>query len=158
MLWRYSQHLFHSYGALRLACGDTDAAMAYADECLRGAEATDSPKNIVKARRLRGEVLLVRGDLVAAAAELEMALDRARRIGNPPQLWRTLGAIGELRRADQAESAAEQAFREALSVIETVASQLVDVRLREAFLGSAHVARIRHLAELTVPSTRPQSV
>src|SRR6202022_4154534 len=69
MLWRYGQHLFHSYGSLRLACGDTRAALACADECLRAAEATVSPRNIVKARRLRGEVFLARGELLAAAVE-----------------------------------------------------------------------------------------
>ena len=147
MLWRYSQHLFHSFGALRLACGDTDAAAAYANECLRGAEPTDSPKNIIKARRLRGEVFIVRGELAAAVAELEMALDLARRIGNPPQLWRTLGAVGELHRAEQDDAAAGRAFREALSSIETVARQLEDARLRAAFLSSAHVAHIRQLAD-----------
>jgi tetratricopeptide (TPR) repeat protein len=158
MLWRYSQHLFHSYGALRLAQRDTTAALGYADECLRGAEATDSPKNIVKARRLRGEVFLTRGDLPAAAVELERALRLARRIGNPPQLWRTLAVLGEIGRADLAEGAPAHANREALSVIETVASKLADARLRETFLGSAHVANIRQLAKQTLRRTTSQTI
>jgi hypothetical protein len=32
LLWRYSQHLFHSYGALCLARGDLEQAFAYAGE------------------------------------------------------------------------------------------------------------------------------
>ena len=37
-LWRYAQHLFHSYGELWLIRGDADRALAYADECLALAE------------------------------------------------------------------------------------------------------------------------
>ena len=142
MLWRYAQHLFHSYGTLWLARGDTDTALTYADECLRGAEASDSPKNIVKARRLRGEVFLARGELPRAAAELAPALQLARRLGNPPQLWRTLGAVAELRQAEQHHAAARRASHQAVAVIEAVAGDLPDGRLRETFLTSPHIQRI----------------
>jgi hypothetical protein len=60
MLWRYGQHLFHSYGSLWLERGDLAAALACADECLSGATPTDSPKNIVEAHQLRGQVFLAR--------------------------------------------------------------------------------------------------
>jgi tetratricopeptide (TPR) repeat protein len=154
MLWRYAQHLFHSYGSLRLARGDTDTALAYADECLRGAEASDSPKNVVKARRLRGGVFLARGELAAADAELGCALELARRIGNPPQLWRTLVAVAELRQAAQHRASARRAYRQALAVVEDVAARLQDARLRETFLASPHTRHIRQRAEA---ASRPAS-
>jgi tetratricopeptide (TPR) repeat protein len=153
MLWRYAQHLFHSLGELWLARGDTGAALAYADECLRGAEASDSPKNIVKARRLRGEVFLVRGELPAAEAEFDRAVEIARRIGNPPQLWKTLVAIGDLRQAQHHLTAACQAYREALAVIEHVAAHLQDARLRETFLTSPHVQHIRQRGNSASPAS-----
>jgi tetratricopeptide (TPR) repeat protein len=142
MLWRYAQHLFHSYGDLWLAHGDAARALAYADECLRGAEASDSPKNVVKARRLRGEAFLARGELAPAEAELGLALGVARRTGNPPQLWKTLVALGDLRRAQGASASAQRAYGEALVVVRSVAAAIPAAPLRETFLNSPHVQRI----------------
>jgi tetratricopeptide (TPR) repeat protein len=147
MLWRYGQHLFHSYGSLWLARGDLEAALAYADECLHAADETDSPKNIVKARRLRGEVFLARGDLSVAAAELKRALALARRIGNPPQLWKTFAAVAAVRQAEKHNAAAAHAYGDALAVVEAVASTLQDERLRATFLTSSHIEHIRRVSD-----------
>lgn len=146
MLWRYSQHLFHSYGELRLARGDHDRAFALAGECLALAESSDSKKNIVKARRLRSQVLLARGKPEEATPEIEAALTMARKVGNPPQLWRTLTAFGDLLRANGSGEEAGQAYREALLVIETVAAALDDPALSNIFLSSEQVKRVRHQA------------
>jgi tetratricopeptide (TPR) repeat protein len=143
MLWRYAQHLFHSYGELWLVRGDGDKALGYADECLQLAETSNSRKNIVKARRLRGQVFLARGAVVVAEAELDRAIDTARQIGNPPQLWKTLATIGELRQAQGQLAASRQAYHEATSIIDSVAAGLHDKSLRDTFLSSAHVQHIR---------------
>jgi hypothetical protein len=127
--------------------GDLTAALAFADECLLGARATDSPKNIVKALRLRGQTLLARGELALAAVELKEALELARRLGNPPQLFRTLAAVGDLRRAQGDQSAGMRTYRHALAVIDGVAAGLADPLLRERFLSSSEIERIRELAD-----------
>jgi len=149
MLWRYSQHLFHSYGELWLARGDCDKALAYADECLALAEQSDSRKNIVKGRRLRGQVLLAQGKLPEAERELATVLEIAQQIGNPPQLWKTHAALGDLRQAQGRGNDARQAYRDALAVIEGVAAGLSDESLRETFLSSDHVQGIRRAAEVS---------
>jgi tetratricopeptide (TPR) repeat protein len=143
MLWRYAQHLCHSYGELRLARGDTAGALAGADECVRRAASSDSAKNIVKGRRLRGQVFLARGEARTAETELEDALVVARRIGNPPQLWKTVAAVGDLRRMLDDREKARQAYGEALAIIENVAAHLQDEALRVTFLSSPHVQDIR---------------
>jgi len=148
MLWRYSQHLFHSYGELWLARGDYDSALAYADECLTLAEQNDSRKNIVKGRRLRGRAILAQGKLTEAERELAAALEIAQRVGNPPQLWKTQAALGDLRQAQGKADDARQAYRDALAVIERVAAGLSDESLRETFLSSDHVQNIRRAAEV----------
>jgi tetratricopeptide (TPR) repeat protein len=148
MLWRYSQHLFHSYGELWLARGDYDKALAYADECLALAEPSDSLKNIVKGRRLRGQVFLAQGKLVEAEKELATALEIAQQIGNPPQLWKTHAALGDLREAQVRPEDARQSYRNALAVIEGVAARLSDESLRDTFLSSEHVQGIRRAAEV----------
>jgi tetratricopeptide (TPR) repeat protein len=145
MLWRYAQHLFHSYGELWLARRDLAKALAYADECLGRAEASDSKRNNVKARRLRGAVFFTRGDLAAAEVELDRALEIARAIGNPPQLWRTLVAIGDLQEAQHESGAADASYQEAMAIISNVADGLGDTQLRETFLASPHVQNILKL-------------
>src|SRR5205823_5244799 len=77
MAWRYSQHLFHSYGELWLDRGEPVRALAYADECLELAEHNSSMKNVVKGRRLRGQALLAMGRLDQAEQELSASLEVA---------------------------------------------------------------------------------
>jgi tetratricopeptide (TPR) repeat protein len=152
MLWRYAQHLFHSYGEVWLARGDATRALAYADECLAFAEPTNSRKNVVKGRRLRGQALLAQGRLAEAERELDTALQMALQVGNPPQLWKTYVARGDLRRAQGKAQDAHAAYQAALASIDGVAASLTDALLRETFLNSAHVQHIRHLAgRLTAP-------
>jgi tetratricopeptide (TPR) repeat protein len=145
-LWSYAQHLCHSYGELCLARQQYDRALAYADECIERAEATGRKKNIVKGRRLRGQVLLAMGDLAAAEGELLAALEIAKEIGNPPQLWKTYAALGDLREKQDRAEDARAAYRDALSVIENVAAALTDESLRETFITSDAVECVRQAA------------
>ncbi len=146
MLWRYAQHLFHSYGELWLARGNYEKALAYAGDCLDLAEGSESRKNIVKARRLRGQVFLSQGKLAEAEQEFTATLALAQEVGNPPQLWKTWAALGDLRRAQSGAEQAGAAHREALTVIEHVAGGLTDEQLRQTFLESRQVQRIRDAA------------
>jgi len=145
-LWLYSQHFFHSYGELWLARGDLEKALGLADECIQLAESTNRPKNVVKGRRLKGQVLLAQGKPAEAEREIEVAFGIAKEIGNPPQLWKTLVALGDLRKAQGRADEARQAYGEAMSVIDQVASALEDESLRETFLSSPHVRGIGEAA------------
>jgi hypothetical protein len=77
---------------------------------------------------------------------LEIALTVAREVSNPPQLWKTLAALGDLRQAQSKPTAARRTYREALAVIQGVAAALTDEPLRQTFLGSAEVQRVRKRA------------
>jgi tetratricopeptide (TPR) repeat protein len=147
MLWRYAQHMFHSYGELWLARGDAEKAMTYAEECLALAEKSESRKLIVKARRLRGQTLLALGQTAEGERDIEVALAIAKDIGNPPQLWKTYVALGDLRKAQGRAEDAKAAFGEALAVIEAVAGDIADEALRETFLSSPHVEAIRETSK-----------
>jgi class 3 adenylate cyclase/tetratricopeptide (TPR) repeat protein len=127
-LLRYSQHLLHSSGELWLARGDAQRALAYADECIEIAERNEARKNIVKGRRLRGQALAALGQPGGAEQDLGVAVELARQIGNPTQLWKSLAASG--------------AYAEAMAVIDAIAAGLSDERLRNAFLGSEAVRRV----------------
>ncbi|MDP8928575.1 MAG: hypothetical protein M3O70_08390, partial [Actinomycetota bacterium] len=143
LLWRFSQHLFHSDGQLWLARGQAEQALAYAEECLNSAEASESRKYLVMGRRLRCEALLAAGRLDAAELELTAALDLARELGNPPQLWKAHAAFGQLRAAQGKADLARLNYQEALAVVKGVAQGLDDERLREKLLTSAEVTAIR---------------
>src|SRR5206468_294869 len=106
-----------------------------------------SMKVIVKGRRLRAEALIALGRLDPAEEELDIALGLAQRVGNPPQLWKTLAVLGQLRRAHGRTEDAQEAYRDALAVIEGVAAGLTDESLRATFLASDHVQEIRDAAE-----------
>jgi Flp pilus assembly protein TadD len=101
---------------------------------------------IVKGHRLRAEALVALGRLDLADGDLKIALELARQVGNPPQLWKTLVALGGLRQAQGRPEDARNAYRDALAVIDGVAGQLTDESLRATFLASDHVQRIRDAA------------
>jgi class 3 adenylate cyclase/tetratricopeptide (TPR) repeat protein len=147
MLWRYSQHLFHSYGKLWLARGDLNRAMAYADECLALAKQSSSEKNMVKGHRLRAQVFLAQGKLEEANQELFIALEVAQQIGNPSQLWKTYAFKGDLRQTQERPDDAYRAYADALAVIEEVVAGLKNMTLRDMFMGSHQVQEIRQKAQ-----------
>lgn len=146
MLWRYSQHLFHSYGELWLRRSAPEKALSYADECLALAEQSYSQKNVVKGHRLRGQALLAQGKLDEAEQELSVALEVAQRVGNPPQLWKTYAALGDLQQAQRRPNEAHGAYAEALVVIDEMATSLKDQSLKDTFLDSSSVQAIRQKA------------
>jgi tetratricopeptide (TPR) repeat protein len=87
--------------------------------------------------------LTAQGKLKEAEREIDVALGIAKEIGNPPQLWKTYVALGDLRKAQGELGEAHQAYRDAYSVIEGVADGLTDEALRATFLNSPHVQGIR---------------
>ncbi len=147
MLWRYAQHYHHSFGELHLARGDAETALMLAEKCLRGAEETDARKNIVKARRLRGQARMALGDLVAAEEDVLAALDLAREIGNPGQLWKTHEALGDTRSARGQGDDARAAYTDALAVLDRVAASLADKELRSTLLASESARRLQRLTQ-----------
>ena len=143
MLWRYSQHFFHSYGELWLARGDLSGARAYADKCLILAEQSNSQKNIVKGRRLRGQVHLQQGKPAESEQDLSTAVKLALRVGNPTQLWKTYEVMGDLRQTQKRTDDAIRAYQNALDIIQGVAAGLKDLSIRNVFMESDRVRSIR---------------
>jgi class 3 adenylate cyclase/tetratricopeptide (TPR) repeat protein len=143
MKWRYSQHCCHSLGELWLTKGDADKALRFAEECLQLAEPTESRKNMVKGWRLQGQAYCMQGRRAEAEAVLQKALALAQEIGNPPQLWKTYQALGELYEHQGATDRARSAYATALEVIEGVASRLQDQEIKQTFLSARPVQEIR---------------
>jgi len=115
-MWRYSQHLFASLAELALLRGEPGDALRYAQECYDLAAPANHRKNVVKAKRLRGEAFLNLRRLEDAEVELDGALEIARTLGNPPQLWKTLEARGRLEKARCRPSEAVPYLAEAIEL------------------------------------------
>lgn len=147
MKWRYSQHLTHSYGEVLLRVDQFERAIKMANECLALAEPTESRKNIIKGRRLRGQVFHKQGEFMEAEKEFLKALEIAQQIGNPAQLWKTYVALGDLRHDLKKKDQSLQAYHNAVLVIEKVAKHLNDQTLKATFLNSEHVQSIIKKAE-----------
>lgn len=143
MLWRYSQHLFHSYGELLLHTGETEKSLAYADECLALAVKMNSRKNIVKARRLRSQAFLTQGLVDLAEGEIQQACALSLEVGNPVQSWRSHAHWGKLLLAQKRKEEAESAYETARRVIESVAANLRRESMRRTFLDSSEVKGVQ---------------
>ena len=114
-------------------------------------------KNVVKGLRLRGQVFLKQGGLTEAEDALSSALESARQVGNPPQLWKTHVALGDLRWAQERCADARREYADALSVIEGVAVGLGDGSLRGALLNSDAAQAIRQKVDRSSENGRRDS-
>jgi len=140
----YSAHCFHSYGYYWLVRGSFDKALQYAEDCIEVSERSSRPKNSVKGLRLKGESLNRLGRLEESDAVLANALEIAQRIKNPPQLWKTYEALGDLKKAAGKHDDSKSAYQDALDVIEHMAENL-NKGLREILLSSASAERLKNL-------------
>jgi tetratricopeptide (TPR) repeat protein len=118
-------------------------ALQYAEECLKLAVSTTSRKNLVKGWRLQGQAYCRQRRLPEAEAALQQALTSAREIGNPPQLWQTYQALGQLFEQLGRRDRVRSAYASALRVIDEVAIRLQDQELKRTFLAAMPVKELR---------------
>ncbi|MEE8435718.1 MAG: tetratricopeptide repeat protein [bacterium] len=100
----------------------------------------------VRGGRLQGNIFASQGKYKEAEAELKRALRRAGALGNPPQLWRTLQALGNLYRQQEKSRQALTQYRKALKIVRGMADGLTDPELREGFLASGPIREVFALA------------
>jgi len=130
MRFRYSIRLASSQGELALARGDLEAAERHARRCLELATRTNARKNLVKAWRLAGQTACAAGRWEEAGRALHEARTIAEAIGNPPQLWRTYGALARVSAERGDQDAARRSALDAVRVVDRVLGGLPDASLR----------------------------
>jgi class 3 adenylate cyclase/tetratricopeptide (TPR) repeat protein len=143
MRWRYVQHLYVNRGELALRRGDVPSALRWADECVTAAKESGSPRNVMKGLRLRGTALAEQRRFDEAVAVFAQALELAREVGNPFQIWRTLAAYSDARGAQGLDDKAAALANEALVVVEAVATSLGDASLAATLRMSPPVMALR---------------
>ncbi|UCE52332.1 MAG: tetratricopeptide repeat protein, partial [Desulfobacterales bacterium] len=145
-LWgkvRWEVRLLCSLGEICLHKNETDEALNYAEMAFKVAEKTLNKRGIIRVNRLMGEIYLTRGELSNAEEKLKRALVLAKEVGNPPHLWKTDFALGQLKEAQGLQQEAQRNYKEALNVTQRLSWTLQDKKLRDIFLDSDHVTRIR---------------
>jgi class 3 adenylate cyclase/tetratricopeptide (TPR) repeat protein len=83
------------------------------------------------------------GRIDAADGDLAAAIAIARKFRSRPLLWRMLATCGELERLQGQHAAAAETFRESLRIIEELATQLDEPKIRGAFLDAPRVRAVR---------------
>jgi tetratricopeptide (TPR) repeat protein len=134
-------------GEIFLHREENDEAMRCAHKAFEIAEKTLNKRGMIKINRLIGEIYIKKRDLVKAEQRLNEALANAKEVDNPPQLWRTYSALGQLKEAQGLNREAKKQYREALQVIENVSSNLEDEKIRKIFLNSDSIIKIRDSVE-----------
>ena len=66
---------------------------------------------------------------------------------NPTQLWKTYAVLGDLLQSQDRPDDAHRAYGDAYLVIEEVATNLQDKSLKNTFLSSHYVQKIRQKAQ-----------
>ena len=143
MKWRYTTHLFASLADLALARGDLAAVQRWTGQCLEVATPRRSRKYISKALRLRAEALLGKRQWTEAADHAQRALETARAIGNPTQLWRGHVVVARLAEARADAPSAQNEWAAAKQVIDSMMTAMADKALAECLQALPVVREIK---------------
>jgi DNA-binding CsgD family transcriptional regulator len=113
-----------------VSLGRLEEAEGLLDRLERQGPAQDRPWAVAAAARARGMLTAARGDLPAARAALERALEEHRRVPQPFELARTLLVKGEVERRAKQKRAARSALEQALGIFQALGAPLWAQRAR----------------------------
>jgi tetratricopeptide (TPR) repeat protein len=140
---RWEVRLLCTMGEICLHKKETNEALNYAKKAFQIAEKTLNKRGLIKVNRLMGEIYLAMEDLSKAEEKLKSALALAEEAGNPPHLWKADFALGQLREAQGFHREARKKYEDALNVTKRLSQTLQDKKLRDIFLNSDQVTRIK---------------
>ncbi len=122
---------------LALARGDSGLALDIAERLIASAANLSEGRVIPLLWKLRGEAFAAVGRIEEAETALRAAQEAADAQGLRPTLWRIYASLGKLYQIQAREAKAEQAFSAARLLIEELAANLQEERVREHFLSQA---------------------
>jgi serine/threonine protein kinase/tetratricopeptide (TPR) repeat protein len=122
---------------LALARGDPGLALDITERLITPAANLSDEHVIPRLWKLRGEALAALGRIEEAETTLRAAQEAAQVQELRPLLWRIYLALGKLYQTQAREAEAERAFSSARLLIEELAANLPDERMREHFLFQA---------------------
>jgi class 3 adenylate cyclase/tetratricopeptide (TPR) repeat protein len=141
---RWEVRLLCTLGEICLYKNETDEALNYVEKAFEIAERSLNKRGLIRVNRLMGEIYLAMGELSDSEKKLKSALELAKEVGNPTHLWKTDFALGQLREAQGLHQEARKKYEDALNVTKRLSVTLQDKKLRDIFLNSDQVTRIRN--------------
>ena len=136
--WIFQIRLFAGLATHHLSQRELDKAETYAQLLFKSATHYETRKYIAIAHKLLAETAIAREDLVEANAHLNTALDLLAAYPVPLVEWKIFSLLGRLR-LQSADKSAGEAFERASSVVQAIAANSEDEKLRASFLGSSAV-------------------
>jgi DNA-binding CsgD family transcriptional regulator len=130
-----------------VALGELERAEALLDRLEARGRVVPRPWTLAVSARCRGLVQAARGDVDAAAASLQEALDHHQRLDMPFELARTLLCLGRLQRRRKERKAARETLARALETFEALPAPLWAERARDEIV---RIGLRRAPEELTV--------
>lgn len=151
----YPIYLLHRTGLPSLAeaqleLGDLDAAGASLDRLLGLAEEFSHRPAQAGARRIRGRLLLQRGQAAEGLADLSTAVGCWRELAQPYELGRALRDRGQAR-LDQGDRSGGQDLQEAREIYEQLGAEREAAAIRQILRGFGIRAQRRHPAQSRHP-------
>jgi DNA-binding CsgD family transcriptional regulator len=149
-----------------LGAGEAEVAQRFVEQLERAAHTAPTPWTLCMAARTRGLLEAARGDLDAAAAALERAVDEHERLPMPFERARTLLAKGRVHHRRKEKRLADEVLRDALDIFESLGSplwaeqaraELMRVALRRREPGELNDTE-RRIAELAAQGLSNQEI
>jgi len=139
--WRFTLRLYAGFSAHFLSRGELDKAAGYGRLLLESATRYEARKYVAIAHRLLAEAAIARHNLAEAETHLNTALDRLTGYPTPLVAWKIYSMLGRLR-LPLSERSAAKAFEEASTIVQMIAANVEDEKLRAAFLHAATVREV----------------
>jgi DNA-binding winged helix-turn-helix (wHTH) protein/tetratricopeptide (TPR) repeat protein len=139
--WRFTLRLYAGMSTHSLSRGELDKGAGYARLLLEAATRYEARKYIVIAHKLLAEAAVSGDNLAEAETQLNAALLQLDRYSVPLVAWRVYCVLGRVRLQLSHGSTAE-AFERASSIVQMIAANVHEEKLRTSFLGSPAVREV----------------
>jgi len=140
--WRYNIRHQAARSEHALSQGDLKQASEYASRLFDMAGQFKARKYIAVAHKLRAEIALSRGAVVEAETELRSALELLSSYPVPVIEWKVLAMLGRAHSTGNDPARARDAFSRSAAIVQKIAANSPDEKLRATFLDSVEVREV----------------
>jgi hypothetical protein len=145
--WRWRMRARLELGNAWLAAGDLERAAEEASRFSESAFSTAEPNLQALACEVQARVAVAAGDFTGAADQIQRGVAIVERFDIPTCAWRVHATCADVHRRLKDERSADMHWKRAEAVIDFLANSFApDEPLRELFLASPQVRRIRHVS------------
>jgi adenylate cyclase len=123
---------------LALYQGDAARALDIVERLIASAPGMPPGRVVTFLWKLKGEALILLGDMKEAQPLLQAAIENAQATGERFLLWRLHASLGRLYRATDRQPEAEMEFAKARKLVGELADTVPEGELRDSFLRRAH--------------------